>query len=132
MKHEHNAQRKRTTQAGHIHARQLRQEQTSAELLLWERLRDRQFHGFKFRRQHAIGRFIVDFYCPTRWLIIELDGPIHDQQIEHDRERTEVLVAAGYRVIRWTNDEIMHNLLRVLDQLRAILTEGTPPELPQN
>ena len=90
MSQDRNPRRKRTTQAGHIRARQLRQEQTPAELHLWERLRDRQFHGFKFRRQHAVGRFIVDFYCPTRRLIIELDGLIHNQQIEHDLERTQV------------------------------------------
>lgn len=127
MSQERNVRRKRTTQAGHIRARQLRQEQPPAELLLWERLRDRQFHGFKFRRQHAIGRFIVDFYCPVRRMIIELDGPIHDQQIEHDLERTEALVAQGYRVVRWTNDQIMHDLPRMLDQSHTILTEDTEP-----
>ena len=127
MKYERNVRRKRTPQSVHIRARQLRQEQTPAELLLWERLRDHQFHGFKFQRQHALGRFIVDFYCPTRRLIIELDGPIHDQQVEHDMERTEALTADGYRVVRWTNDQIIHNLPHVLDQLRTLLTEDAEP-----
>ena len=92
-------------------ARRLRQELTPAESILWQALRGRQLEGLKFRCQHTVGRFIVDFYCPSVKLVIEVDGGIHDQQQVYDQARTEKLEAFGYRVLRFTNDQVMNCLL---------------------
>ncbi|HEY9867286.1 MAG TPA: DUF559 domain-containing protein, partial [Candidatus Obscuribacterales bacterium] len=83
-------------------ARRLRRELTPAESILWEALRGRQLDGLKFRCQHPVGKFILDFYCPSVKLVIEVDGGIHDQQQEYDQARTEKLEAFGYRVLRFT------------------------------
>jgi very-short-patch-repair endonuclease len=64
-------------------ARQLRQEQTKAEKIVWEQLRNRKFKGLKFRRQHVIEGFILDFYCPDAKLGIEVDGNIHQKALDH-------------------------------------------------
>ena len=81
---------------------------------LWHSLRRRRLCGLKFRRQHSIERFIVDFYCADPPLIIEVDGPIHDYTPEEDAIRQEFLESLGYRVIRFTNDDVLHNLDVVL------------------
>ncbi|MBE9012174.1 endonuclease domain-containing protein [Pseudanabaenaceae cyanobacterium LEGE 13415] len=98
-------------------ARQLRQNLTPAEKILWEALKKRQLKGWKFRIQPPIESFIVDFYCPEYRLVIELDGGIHDRQVEYDAARTEKLNQLGYRVIRFRNREVMTNLSRVLQQI---------------
>jgi very-short-patch-repair endonuclease len=72
-------------------ARQKRKEPTHAEKLLWQHLRNRQLRGFKFRRQHSIERFIVDFYCAEGGLVLEVDGPFHDYQPEEDKIRETFL-----------------------------------------
>src|SRR5262249_55688199 len=105
-----------------IRARQLRREHTPAEAIRWSRLRNRQLDGFKFRRQHVIERFIVDFCCADQHLIIEIDGPVHGYQLERDQVRTEALQALGYTIIRYTNDQILHQLDRVLADLSHVLT----------
>lgn len=87
-------------------ARQMRKEPTHAEALLWERLRKRQLGGLKFRRQHIIEHFIVDFYCPRARLVIEVDGDVHAQQADYDRERDQVLSELGYAVVRFTNQDL--------------------------
>jgi very-short-patch-repair endonuclease len=101
-------------------ARELRQPQTRAEAILWMCLRNQQLCGFKFRRQHPIDRFIVDFYCAGCRLIVEVDGNSHLQQIEYDEARTQWLNDSGYRVVRFTNQEVYGNLDAILE---AILTE---------
>ena len=68
----------------------MRREPTVAENRLWQELRGRKLDGLRFRRQHALGRFIVDFYCVSAGLVVELDGPIHEQQQETDRERKAI------------------------------------------
>lgn len=98
-------------------ARRLRRELTPAESILWQALRGRQLEGLKFRCQHPVGRFIVDFYCPSAKLVIEVDGGIHDQQQAYDQARTEKLEAFGYRVLRFTNDQVMKDLSAVLEQI---------------
>lgn len=98
-------------------ARRLRQELTPAESILWQALRGRQIEGLKFRCQHPVGRFIVDFYCPSVKLVIEVDGGIHDQQQVYDQARTEKLEAFGYRVLRFTNEQVMKDLSAVLEQI---------------
>lgn len=123
---ENKRKRWRTSAAMQIRARQLRQEQTSAEVKLWHYLRERQLGGCKFRRQHPIGRFIVDFCCPERHLIVELDGPVHEEQVDRDEARTEALQALGYQVYRWTNAQIEQSLAEVLDTLRNILSTDSP------
>lgn len=103
-------------------ARRFRNERTAAEERLWHRSRNRQLGGFKFRRQHPIDRFIVDFCCIERRMIVEVDGPIHDKQMERDEARTTVLQGLGYRVERYTNDQIQTQLEAVLRDLYSILT----------
>ncbi|KAM3095284.1 endonuclease domain-containing protein [Phormidesmis sp. 146-35] len=98
-------------------ARHLRQHLTPAEKLLWEALRKRQLNGLKFRCQHSIESFIVDFYCPQHRLVIEVDGDVHDQQVEYDTARTERLNHLGYRVMQFHNREVLSNLSQVLQQI---------------
>lgn len=102
-----------------MRARQLRRDTTLAEQLLWEHLRDRQLAGLKFRRQHPLGRFIVDFYCAEHKLIVELDGTVHEQQHERDQERTDILKRQGYRILRIKNAEIEQDLEGVLQRIVA-------------
>jgi len=106
-------------------ARQLRQPQTPAEAKLWQHLRRKQLGGLKFRRQHSIGCFIVDFYCAEHRLVIEVDGDVHAMQEEYDSARTEWLQDRGYRVIRFTNDEIHRQLPTVLEAIMAACEGGS-------
>lgn len=92
--------------------------------MLWERLRGRQLGGFKFRRQAPMGRFIADFYCAERKLIVELDGGIHDFQLEADQLRTEEMESFGYRVIRFKNEQVEKDIESVLS---SILTTCKAP-----
>ncbi|NTV55541.1 MAG: endonuclease domain-containing protein [Candidatus Moranbacteria bacterium] len=77
--------------------------------MLWSRLR-RNALGFKFRRQHSIGPYIVDFYCPEKKLAVELDGWQHGEKCEYDAERTRYLESLGLSVLRFWNDEVNENL----------------------
>ena len=91
----------------------LRKSSTPQEIILWSRIR-RIALGFKFRRQHSIGPYIVDFYCPEKKLIIELDGWQHNEQVKHDTERTIFLESLGLLVLRFWNDEVNKNLDNVV------------------
>jgi very-short-patch-repair endonuclease len=102
-------------------ARDLRNQLTPAESKLWEALRHRQLAGLKFRCQHPVGQFILDFYCPTQKLVVEVDGIIHEQQKEYDLARTAQLNEFGYQVLRFTNAEVMNNLPDVLDRIRQAI-----------
>lgn len=102
-------------------AREMRRHPTAAERALWEVLRDRRLLGMKFRRQHAIGRFIVDFYCADAQLVIEVDGMIHQQTQEADAERTAYLEARGLRVIRFRNTDVLHDITTVVATLERVL-----------
>ena len=93
----------------------LRRTPTEAEAKLWSRLRAHRMAGVQFRRQHAIGSYIVDFCSPRRKLGIELDGSQHLEQIEYDRRRTEYLESRGYRVLRFWNNEVLKNIHGVLN-----------------
>lgn len=112
------------------HARQLRQDQTDAERKLWRYLRSRQFGSAKFRRQHFISPFIVDFCCPERWLVIELDGGQHAERAEADQRRTTSLVDQGYQVVRFWNHEVLNDIKGVLERLWTILNDPHPRPLP--
>lgn len=93
-------------------ARNLRKNQTLQEQIMWKLLRNRQLSNYKFRRQYVIGKYIVDFVCREKKLIIEIDGGQHNEQknIEYDKERTEFFEHEGYRVIRFWNNDINKNL----------------------
>jgi very-short-patch-repair endonuclease len=114
-------------------ARRLRLNLTPAEQKLWQALSKRQLNRLKFRCQHPVGPFIVDFYCPEHRLVIELDGSIHDQQIEQDTARTAQLNQHGYRVIRFRNETVLTNLKHVLHQILENTNKPplTPPESQQ-
>lgn len=114
---------RRTTPTVFHHAKVLRLNTTPAEKRLWARLRDHRLGGLGFRRQHAIGPFIVDFVCREKKLVIELDGDSHANQPDYDARRTAWLEKRGYRVQRFTNDEVHRNLEAVL---QAILEACTP------
>jgi very-short-patch-repair endonuclease len=105
-------------------ARELRTRQTEAELVLWAALRNRGLGGLKFRRQHPIGPFVADFCCPDRRLVVELDGDVHETQVEHDAEREALLVAAGYRVLRFRNETITADLSSALAQIQSAASEN--------
>ena len=107
------------------YARDLRREQTDAEKILWELLRNRRLDGYKFRRQHTMLVYIVDFYCFEKKLIIEVDGSVHneEEQKNYDRLREKELTALGARVIRFTNDDVMNNKQNVLRTISDALKE---------
>ena len=98
-------------------ARKLRKSQTEAEQKLWQALRKRQILDAKFRRQFCIHYYIVDFICLDYKLIIEVDGEQHLEQLEYDHIRTDFLNAAGYKVIRFWNDEVLQSLDNVLERI---------------
>ena len=103
-------------------ARQNRREMTESETVLWNALRN-EFRGVKFRRQHPIGDYIADFLCLKAKLVIEVDGGYHDkpqQQLE-DQWRTEFLQSKGYRVIRFTNEEVNSQLKGVISRIKEEL-----------
>jgi very-short-patch-repair endonuclease len=102
---------------------------TPAEAVLWEVLRGRQLEGLKFRSQHPLGRFIVDFYCPSLKLVIEIDGNVHDSQKVYDQARTEQLQAFSYYVLRFSNDQVMNDLSTVLNQI-AQIAKDLPSLIP--
>ena len=114
MKNEH---RIRTSASIQQRAKELRQELTPAEKILWEALRNRQLGGLKFRRQHPLGPFIADFYCAEKRLVVEIDGGIHNLQREQDQQRTRQFEEFGYRVIRFQNEEIETNIVLVLQEI---------------
>ena len=99
--------------------------QTPVELSLWDALRNRRLAGLKFRRQHPIGPFVADFCCPDRRLIVELDGAVHATKREHDAEREALLTAAGYRILRFTNEAVRDDLPAVLEIIRAAAASRT-------
>jgi len=100
-------------------SRKLRREQTPWEDKLWYSLREKRFYGLRFRRQFVIGHYIVDFCCFQKKLVVELDGSHHDEQInrQNDAERTAILEAQGYRMIRFWNNEVDENIEGVLETI---------------
>jgi very-short-patch-repair endonuclease len=104
-------------------AAELRKSMTIAEKILWQKLRNRQMNGLKFRRQHPVGIFILDFYCHERKLAIEVDGKIHNQeaQKEWDENRTYELNELGIVVLRFLNEDIIDKTEMVVDSIRTFL-----------
>ena len=97
--------------------RHLRKNSTNPERIIWQRLRNRQIGGFKFRRQCSIGKYIVDFYSSELNLIIEIDGDVHAYQKENDKTREIFLENRGLKITRYTNYEIRTNLIGVLEDI---------------
>ncbi|MDZ7804433.1 endonuclease domain-containing protein [Thiohalophilus sp.] len=106
-------------------ARNLRNNSTDVERLLWKYLRKQQLDGYKFRRQVVIEPYIVDFACFEAKLIIELDGGQHQLEEEKDRERDEFLKRCGYIVLRFWNNDVINNIEGVIETIRFHLI--TPP-----
>jgi adenine-specific DNA-methyltransferase len=104
----------------------LRRTQTDAEKKLWSRLRDRQICAVKFRRQHPIGRFVADFCCLEKRLIVELDGGQHIANAEADRNRSRYLETKGFRVLRFWDNEVLGNLDAVMEQIVRVLNSPHP------
>jgi very-short-patch-repair endonuclease len=98
-------------------AREMRAVPTAAEDALWQRLRNRGVGGMKFRRQHAIERFVVDFYCSEARLVVEVDGEIHEYTREQDAARQEFLEQQGLRVLRFSNADVRTNIDAVLSKI---------------
>jgi very-short-patch-repair endonuclease len=107
-------------------AKELRLTMTLAERILWERLRARRLAGIKFRRQHPIIAYIVDFYCAAARLVIEIDGGIHHQQAEADANRSRELEDQGYQVLRFTNVKVETKIENVLSVVQAACQSKTP------
>lgn len=109
-------------------AAMLRKKMTLAENALWKRLKDRKIFKSKFRRQHPIFIFIVDFYCHELKLVIEVDGGIHEDELvrEYDLGRTAELDRFGIKVIRFTNEQILYHIDSVLNEIHGEVTKQTP------
>jgi very-short-patch-repair endonuclease len=102
-------------------AREKRKKPTEAENLLWQHLHNYKIPGYKFRRQHSVGQFIVDFYCAKARLVIEVDGLIHQYQGEEDTIRQEYLESLGLKVLRFSNDAILNDINDVMKPINVFL-----------
>lgn len=107
-------------------ARELRRNQTDCERVLWSKLRNRQFLDLKFRRQHKIDYYIVDFICLENKIIIELDGGQHNtpEGISYDQDRTKHLQSKGYKILRFWNNDVLKQTDSVLEKIRMAVEEG--------
>ena len=112
-------------------ARKLRRKQTDAEKVLWYSLRNRQVNNCKFRRQHQIGSYIVDFCCVERNLVVELDGGQHLIREKKDNLRTHFLNKIGFRVLRFWDHEVLKQKEIVLEAIRMSLGNPHPSPLPK-
>nr|WP_319267504.1 endonuclease domain-containing protein [uncultured Draconibacterium sp.] len=98
-------------------ARQLRSRMTPSEVIIWEKLKNKQICGVRFRRQHPIEIFIVDFYCHAAKLVVEIDGKIHLATKDYDNERTKEINKYNILILRYTNDEITNNLNKIIKEI---------------
>ena len=106
--------------------RELRRNATLQEQKMWFYLRNRKLGGFKFNRQHSIGRFIVDFYCPEKKIIIEIDGSSHEQNKSYDLERDLRLMNLDFIILRISNNAVDNDIQKVLDEILEILKNPLP------
>ena len=107
--------------------RLLRHDMTPSERMLWKHISDKQLDGWRFRRQHGFGPYVLDFYCPVLKLCIEVDGELHQRTdvFEKDTERTSFLESNGIKVIRFTNDEIENDISDVLERIRRFINNNS-------
>ena len=110
--------------------KELKANATPAEKKLWEAIRNRKLE-YKFRRQHIIDVFIVDFVCLEKKLVIELDGKIHEFQKDYDSARTLFLNEVGFEVIRFKNERVLSDIVNVLKEISVVLTTLPPPTPPK-
>lgn len=127
MPHHHRIPPKTTT-----NARTLRRNATHPERVLWYALRNRQVAGHKFRRQYPIDAFIVDFCCVEAGLVVEVDGRSHEGRQAADAARQAVIEAAGFRVLRVGNDDVLENLAGVVEVIAKLLREGRGTPSPRS
>jgi very-short-patch-repair endonuclease len=106
-------------------ARTLRQSETEAEKVLWQRINKKQLNGLRFRRQHPVLYFIADFFCPKAKLVIEVDGGIHLSKLQfaYDRNRDNELTSIGLKVLRFTNEQVLSDIESVLQEIIANVGE---------
>jgi len=106
-------------------AGELRKNMTVAEQMLWQRLRNRQVSGYRFRRQHPVRDVVVDFFCYDAMLVVEVDGDVHDMsyQKERDTERTKMLKMSGLRELRFRNEEVINDIENVIRRIEAELSK---------
>ncbi len=111
-------------------ARELRSTMTESEKILWKAMRNNKFHGLQFYRQAAIDRYIVDFFCPRKRIVVEVDGEVHDEEEieEHDEIRDEFLITQKdvKQIVRVTNDEVMNDLPGVLGKIARACGAPSP------
>ncbi len=107
--------------------RVLRNSQTNAEKILWERLRKKQL-GVRFLRQYGIGPYIADFYCPSKKLVVEVDGGYHLEKNvqEYDQERTNIMKEFDLLILRFTNEQVMSDLEKVCEEIKDFLDKNSP------
>lgn len=120
----------RRIEANRAFAKELRTNATIAERKLWSLLRRKQMAELRFRRQHPIGPYVADFFCAAAKLIVELDGDQHGfrENIAHDEKRTRYLNACGYRVLRFSNRDVLRHSDAVLEAIwRAVASRVPPP-----
>jgi len=110
---------------GHLKkfATNLRKRSTLSEVLLWNKLKNKQFHNLDFDRQKPIGNYIVDFYCPTLNLVIEIDGSSHDDKDEYDSERNSYLTAFGLYVLHVKDKDVKQKIGNVLARLQSAASQ---------
>lgn len=108
--------------------KELRSNLTPAEAFLWKYLKNSQLEGRKFRRQHSFGKFVIDFYCSTEKLGVELDGMYHftEEQIKFDADRTEYMNSLGIRIIRFENAEVFEKTDEVLIKIKDCFRRNHP------
>ena len=111
----------------------LRKSQTEAEMALWQKLRDREFMGYKFYRQYGIGEYIADFYCPQHKLVIEIDGSQHysDDGREYDESREKYMSSLGIKTIRFNNLDVLQSIEGVLAEIAKALELPLTTSLPK-
>ena len=112
---------KRSTPKVYHCAGALCKEPTAAEAKLWAHLRGNKLNGINFRRQHAIGKYIVDFCSIKKKLVLELDGNQHLEQEEYDQQRTAFLETQGYSIVRFWNDKVMNDIEGVMHAIVLVL-----------
>lgn len=103
--------------------KKLRNNATPAEATLWKLLKNKQVCGLKFRRQHSVGPYVLDFYCPELKLALELDGEVHNHQIDYDKQRTCYLHRAGIKVLRFENRTVFENATLIIDEIKHKIIE---------
>jgi len=122
---------KGNSQRGKDFARKLRKSETDAERKIWQQLRSRNLNGAKFRRQYPVGPYVIDFICINEKLIIELDGSQHLQQRTYDAQRTAFLEQAGYRVMRFWDNDVLLQTENVMQAIVDALANPSPQPSPR-